>query len=51
MRITHVIRGEEWLTSTPKHIMLYEALNLKPPRFAHLPLLVNVRTLNKFNLI
>jgi len=41
MEITHVIRGEEWLPSTPKHIALYEALNWTPPEFAHLPLLLN----------
>jgi len=42
MKITHVIRGEEWITSTPKHILIYEALNLKIPKFAHLPVLLNV---------
>jgi len=41
MEITHVIRGEEWLPSTPKHILLYEAFGWKPPIFAHLPLLLN----------
>ncbi|KKQ51032.1 MAG: Glutamate-tRNA ligase [Parcubacteria group bacterium GW2011_GWD2_38_11] len=41
MQITHVIRGEEWLPSTPKHIMLYEALGWEAPQFAHLPLLLN----------
>ncbi len=41
MEITHVIRGEEWLSSTPKHILLYRALGWTPPRFAHLPLLLN----------
>jgi glutamyl-tRNA synthetase len=41
MEITHVIRGEEWLPSTPKHILLYEALNWDPPEFAHIPLLLN----------
>lgn len=41
MRITHVLRGEEWLPSLPKHLWLYEALGLTPPQFAHLPLLVN----------
>lgn len=39
--ITHVIRGEEWLPSTPKHIFLYRAFGLKEPVFAHLPLLLN----------
>ncbi|MBI4135119.1 glutamate--tRNA ligase [Candidatus Uhrbacteria bacterium] len=41
MKITHVIRGEEWLPSTPKHVLLYKAFKWKPPRFAHLPLLLN----------
>lgn len=41
MEITHVIRGEEWLPSTPKHIALYEAFGWQPPQFAHLPLLLN----------
>ncbi len=41
MGITHVIRGEEWLSSTPKHILLYEFLGWELPTFAHLPLLLN----------
>ena len=41
MGITHVIRGEEWISSTPKHILLYQALGWEPPVFAHLPLLRN----------
>ncbi|MBI5753646.1 glutamate--tRNA ligase [Candidatus Peregrinibacteria bacterium] len=41
MEITHVIRGEEWLPSTPKHIALYKAFGWQPPEFAHLPLLLN----------
>lgn len=41
MRISHVIRGEEWLPSTPKHITLYNAFGWEPPLFAHLPLLLN----------
>jgi glutamyl-tRNA synthetase len=41
MEITHVIRGEEWLPSTPKHILLYRAFDWEPPEFAHLPLLLN----------
>ncbi|EAR85405.1 glutamyl-tRNA synthetase protein (macronuclear) [Tetrahymena thermophila SB210] len=40
MKISHVIRGHEWITSTPKHLILYDALNIKPPKFAHIPLLV-----------
>ena len=41
MGITHVIRGEEWLSSTPKHILLYEYFGWEKPHFAHLPLLLN----------
>lgn len=41
MDITHVIRGEEWLPSTPKHLLLYEWLEWDPPAFVHLPLLLN----------
>ena len=41
MGITHVIRGEEWLPSTPKHLLLYRYFGWDPPRFAHLPLLLN----------
>lgn len=41
MAITHVIRGEEWLPSTPKHVLLYKAFGWECPVFAHLPLLLN----------
>lgn len=41
MQITHVIRGEEWISSTPKHVVLYEMLGIQKPEFAHLPLLRN----------
>ncbi|KAI0782191.1 hypothetical protein C8Q75DRAFT_788322 [Abortiporus biennis] len=41
MGISHVLRGEEWLASLPLHLDLYASLGLKPPRFAHLPLLLN----------
>lgn len=41
MKITHVIRGEEWLPSTPKHVILYESFGWEIPKFAHLPLLLN----------
>ena len=40
MEITHVVRGEEWLPSTPKHVLLYRALGWAPPAFAHLPLIL-----------
>lgn len=41
MEISHVIRGEEWLSSTPKHVLLYDAFHWERPAFAHLPLLLN----------
>jgi glutamyl-tRNA synthetase len=41
MGISHVIRGEEWLPSTPKHILLYQSFDWEAPDFAHLPLLLN----------
>ena len=41
MGITHVVRGEEWISSTPKHLLLYRWLGLTPPAFAHMPLLRN----------
>ncbi len=41
MKITHVIRGEDHLSNTPKHIELYRALGAEPPRFAHIPLILN----------
>jgi nondiscriminating glutamyl-tRNA synthetase len=41
MAITHVIRGEDHLSNTPKHILLFEALGSKVPQFAHLPLILN----------
>jgi len=41
MEISHVIRGEEWLSSTPKHVLLYDSFGWQRPAFAHLPLLLN----------
>lgn len=41
MEINYVIRGEEWLSSTPKHLQLYKYLGWEPPKFAHLPLILN----------
>ena len=40
MRVTHVIRSEEWISSTPKHVLLYKAFGWKPPEFAHPPLIL-----------
>ena len=42
MDITHVVRGEEWISSTPKHLLLYDWLGWERPAFAHMPLLRNV---------
>lgn len=41
MKITHVARGEEWLASVPKHILIYQYLGLEPPVFMHLSLMRN----------
>jgi len=41
MKMTHVIRGEDHLSNTPKHLELYKALGAQPPRFAHIPLILN----------
>ena len=40
MEISHVLRAEEWLSSTPKHLMLYSAFGFTPPIFAHLPIIL-----------
>lgn len=40
MAISHVLRADEWLSSTPRHILLYQALNWQPPQFAHLPMIL-----------
>ena len=40
MKISHVLRADEWLPSTPRHVLLYEAFGWKPPIFAHLPLIL-----------
>ena len=40
MTISHVLRADEWLSSTPRHILLYQALNWSPPQFAHLPMIL-----------
>jgi len=41
MKVSHVIRGEDHLSNTPKHIELYRALGAAPPHFAHIPLILN----------
>jgi glutamyl-tRNA synthetase len=40
MAISHVLRAEEWLSSTPRHLRLYYALGFEPPQFAHLPIIL-----------
>jgi glutamyl-tRNA synthetase len=41
MEVTHILRGEEWIPSTPKHILLYSAFGWEPPTYVHLPLLLS----------
>lgn len=41
MNITHIMRGEEWISSTPKHVLLYQAFGWEQPIFAHMPLFLN----------
>ena len=41
MEISHVMRGEEWISSTPKRILLYEAFGWQPPIYVHLPIFLN----------
>lgn len=51
MRITHVVRGSEWMSSTPLHVALYNAFGWAPPQYGHVPLLVdhNKQKLSKRN--
>jgi len=42
MGITHVIRGEEWISSTPRHVQIYRALGWELPKFAHLPMILGM---------
>ena len=41
LKITHVIRGEDHLSNTPKHIALFRAFGVEPPKYAHIPLILN----------
>lgn len=41
MKITHVIRGDEWISSTPVHMLLYRAFGWEPPQFAHVPVILS----------
>ena len=40
MAITHILRGDEWLSSGPRHVLLYEAFGWEPPQFVHLPMIL-----------
>ena len=40
MKISHVLRADEWLSSTPRHMLLYRALGYEPPQFTHLPMIL-----------
>lgn len=42
MKITHVIRGDEWISSTPKHLLLYDYFGWEAPKFLHMPLLLGI---------
>jgi len=42
MRVTHVIRGEDHLSNTPKHIALFRAFGVEPPQYAHIPMILNL---------
>ncbi len=41
MRITHVMRGDEWIPSTPRHVIMYNAFGWEPPTFVHLPVILS----------
>ncbi|MFH1009538.1 MAG: glutamate--tRNA ligase [Candidatus Latescibacterota bacterium] len=41
MEITHVLRADEWISSTPRHMLLYQAFGWEPPKFAHLPMILS----------
>jgi glutamyl-tRNA synthetase len=41
MQVTHIIRGDEWIPSTPVHVLLFQALGYEPPEFVHLPLVTD----------
>ena len=42
MKITHIIRGDEWVSSTPKHVLLYDVFGWKRPKIMHMPLLLGL---------
>ena len=41
MKITHVLRADEWISSTPRHVLLYRAFGWEPPKFVHLPMILS----------
>ena len=49
MQISHVVRGEEWLPSFPKHLLLYRYFGWEPPEFVHLPLILMRKGQNSAN--
>jgi glutamyl-tRNA synthetase len=40
MGVTHVIRGDEWISSTPRHLLIHQALGIEPPEYVHVPLIL-----------
>ena len=42
MKVSHAIRGEDHLMNTPKHLQLFEAFGVEPPKYAHIPLILNM---------
>ena len=50
MEISHVIRAEEWISSTPKHVLLYDMFGWEPPVFVHMPLLLDIPSLETRNM-
>lgn len=49
MGVTHVLRGNEWVNSTPLHVLIYKALDWDVPKFAHLPLIMNSNGVGKIS--
>jgi glutamyl-tRNA synthetase len=49
MKISHVFRGQEWISSTPIHLFLYEAFGVKPPEFGHFTVILDPKTKKKFS--
>ena len=40
MKVTHVVRGEEWISSVPRHLLIQRGLGIEPPKYVHVPLLL-----------